>query len=291
MPQVVNIVKDIFNKEPKSAVNPDEAVALGAAIQAGIIQGDVQDILLLDVTPLTLATEVEGGLAHAMIPRNTTIPAKKTNTFTNAADNQPSATVHVTQGERQFSKDNKSLGQFNIDLPAMRRGTAQIEVTFDIDANGILHVSAKELSTGKEQKVTIQGATGISDEEIANAKADAEKFGEEDRKRREGVEANNRLESTIYQMETMLNDNKDKIPEEEQATITALLDEARLVKNNEASDKETVEAMIDKIEKTIQDMAGKFQATDNTSDASPADMVDDGSSVDGEEVIDADSKE
>ncbi len=289
MPQVVKIVRDIFGKEPKATVNPDEAVALGAAIQWGIIQWDVQDILLLDVTPLTLATEVEGGLAHPMIPRNTTIPAKKTNTFTNAADNQPSATVNVTQWERQFSKDNKSLGMFNIDLPPMRRGTAQIEVTFDIDANGILHVSAKELSTGKEQKVTIQWATGISDEEIANAKADAEKFGEEDRKKRESVEARNRLESTIYQMETMLTDNKDKLPQAEQDTIKVLLDEAKLVKNNEAADKEAIEEMVKKIEAELQTMMWKFQATDNTSDASPADMVEDEnkeSSVDWE-VIDA----
>lgn len=176
---------------------------------------------------------------------------------------------------------------FNIDLPPMRRGTAQIEVTFDIDANGILHVSAKELSTGKEQKVTIQGATGISDEEIAKAKEDAEKFGEEDRKKRELVEANNRLESTIYQMETMLNDNKDKLPESEQDTIKTLLDEARSVKNNEASDKDQIEAMIKKIEDELQTMMGKFQATDNTSHASPADMVEDESgSVEGE-VIDA----
>lgn len=176
---------------------------------------------------------------------------------------------------------------FNIDLPPMRRGTAQIEVTFDIDANGILHVSAKELSTGKEQKVTIQGATGISDEEIAKAKEDAEKFGEEDRKKRELVEANNRLESTIYQMETMLNDNKDKLPDAEQDTIKTLLDEARSVKNNEASDKDQIEAMIKKIEEELQTMMGKFQATDNTSHASPADMVEDeSSSVEGE-VIDA----
>ena len=289
MPQVISIVKEIFGKEPKAAVNPDEAVALGAAIQGGIIQGDVQDILLLDVTPLTLATEVEGGLAHAMIPRNTTIPAKKTNTFTNAADNQPSATVHVTQGERQFSKDNKSLGMFNIDLPPMRRGTAQIEVTFDIDANGILHVSAKELSTGKEQKVTIQWATGISDEEIAQAKADAEKFGEEDRKRRELVEAKNRLESTIYQMENMMTENKDKLPEAEQDTIKSLLDEANKVKNNDSADKDEIEAMIKKIETELQTMMSKYQATDSTSHASPADMVEDenkGNSVDGE-VIDA----
>lgn len=239
------------------------------------------------MTPLTLATEVEGGLAHAMIPRNTTIPAKKSNIFTNAVDNQPSATVHVTQGERQFAKDNKSLGMFNIDLPAKRRGEAQIEVTFDIDANGILHVSAKELSTGQEQKVTIQGATGISDEEIASAKADAEKFAEEDRKKRESVEARNRLESTIYQMDRMLEDNKDKIPEEEQAKIKELSEEAKKVKDNSEATKDEIEEMIKKIEAELQTMMGKFQATDNTADASPADMVEDESSVDGE-VIDAD---
>ena len=287
MPQVINIVKDIFNKEPKSTVNPDEAVALGAAIQGGIIQGDVQDILLLDVTPLSLATEVEGGLAHVMIPRNTTIPAKKSNIFTNAVDNQPSATVHVTQGERQFAKDNKSLGMFNIDLPAKRRGEAQIEVTFDIDANGILNVSAKELSTGQEQKVTIQWATGISDEEIASAKADAERFAEEDKKKREMVEANNRLESTIYQLERMLEENKDKVPESDQENIKTLISEGKGIKDNADATKEEVEAMIDKIEKEMQDMAGKYQAANNASDASPADMVEDESSVDGE-VIDAD---
>lgn len=178
---------------------------------------------------------------------------------------------------------------FNIDLPPMRRGTAQIEVTFDIDANGILHVSAKELSTGKEQKVTIQGATGISDEEIAQAKADAEKFGEEDRKRRELVEAKNRLESTIYQMENMMTENKDKLPEAEQDTIKSLLDEANKVKNNDNADKDEIEAMIKKIETELQTMMSKYQAADGTSHASPADMVEDenkGNSVDGE-VIDA----
>lgn len=210
-----------------------------------------------------------------MIPRNTTIPAKKTNTFTNAADNQPSATIHVTQGERQFAKDNKSLGMFNIDLPPMRRGTAQIEVTFDIDANGILHVSAKELSTGKEQKVTIQGATGISDEEITKAKEEAEKFAEEDRKKRELVETRNRLESTIYQLENMMTENKDKLPEAEQDTIKSLIDEAKRVKENEASDKDEIETMIKKIESELQTMMSKFQANDTTSHASPADMVED----------------
>ncbi|MDR0369191.1 MAG: molecular chaperone DnaK [Candidatus Peribacteria bacterium] len=192
MPQVPAIVKEIVGKEPKATVNPDESVAQGAAIQAGIIQGDVKDILLLDVTPLSLAVEVEGGIAHAMIPRNTTIPAKKSNIYTTASDNQTAVTVHVTQGERQFARDNKSLGMFNLEgIPPMRRGTPQIEVTFDIDANGILNVTAQEKSTGKQQSVQIQGSTNISDEEIASAKADAEKFAEEDRKRKEVVEAKN----------------------------------------------------------------------------------------------------
>jgi molecular chaperone DnaK len=157
MPFVKDLVKEILKREAKATVNPDEAVAAGAAIQAGIIQGDVKDILLLDVTPLSLAVEVEGGLAHVMIARNTTIPAKKSNTYTTAADNQAAVTVHVVQGERQFARDNKSLGQFNLEgIPQMRRGQPQIEVTFDIDANGIMNVSAKEKSTGKEQNVTIQ---------------------------------------------------------------------------------------------------------------------------------------
>ncbi len=192
MPQVPAIVKEAVGKEPKATVNPDESVAQGAAIQAGIIQGDVKDILLLDVTPLSLAVEVEGGLAHVMIPRNTTIPAKKSNIYTTASDNQTAVTVHVTQGERQFARDNKSLGMFNLEgIPPMRRGQPQIEVTFDIDANGILNVTAQEKSTGKQQSVQIQGSTNISDEEIAQAKADAEKFAEEDKKRKEVIEAKN----------------------------------------------------------------------------------------------------
>jgi len=192
MPQIPTLVKEVVGREPKATVNPDESVAQGAAIQGGIIKGDVKDILLLDVTPLSLAVEVEGGLAHVMIPRNTTIPAKKSNIYTTASDNQTAVTVHVTQGERQFARDNKSLGMFNLEgIPPMRRGQPQIEVTFDIDANGILNVTAQEKSTGKQQSVQIQGSTNISDEEIASAKADAEKFAEEDKKRKEVIEAKN----------------------------------------------------------------------------------------------------
>jgi molecular chaperone DnaK len=185
IPAVRDLVKEIFGKEPKATVNPDEAVAAGAAIQAGIIQGDVSDILLLDVTPLSLGVEVEGGLVDVVIPRNTTIPVKKNKTYTTAVDNQPAVTIHVLQGERPMATDNKALGQFNLDgIPAMRRGEPQIEVTFDIDANGIMHVSAKEKTTGKEQKVTISGATGLSEEEIEKAQAEAAQFAEEDKRKK-----------------------------------------------------------------------------------------------------------
>lgn len=259
IPVIKKLVGEVFGKEPKATVNPDEAVAQGAAIQAGIIQGDVKDILLLDVTPLTLAVEVEGGIAHAMIPRNTTIPTKKSNIYTTATDNQPAVTIHVTQGERQFAKDNKSLGMFNLDgIPPMRRGQAQIEVTFDIDANGILHVSAQEKSTGKEQKVTIQGATGISDEEIKAAQADAEKFAEEDKKRKEIVESKNKLEALIYQMENMEKDNADKLPAEEKEKLTKMLTEARALKDKEDTSKEEIEKECAAFEKEFTEMYQKF---------------------------------
>ncbi len=294
MPSIKKLVSDVFGKEAKATVNPDESVAAGAAIQAGIIQGDVKDILLLDVTPLSLAVEVEGGLAHVMIARNTTIPAKKSNTYTTAADNQAAVTIHVTQGEREFARDNKSLGQFNLEgIPAMRRGQPQIEVTFDIDANGILQVSAKEKSTGKEQTVKIQGATGISDEEIAAAKADAEKFAEEDKKKRELVEARNRLESLAYGLQSMIDEQGEKIPEEEQEKMRKMIEEANELKAKEDASKEEIEEKIQEITKETEELAKKFQAAAQPQ-PNPADMVEDhandnkGDTVDGE-VIDADS--
>jgi len=292
MPQVKKIVQDIFGKEPKATVNPDEAVAAGAAIQGGIIQGDVTDILLMDVTPLSLAVEVEGGLAHVMIERNTTIPAKKSNIYTTAGDNQSAVTVHVVQGERQFAKDNKSLGMFNLEgIPNMRRGEPKIEVTFDIDANGILSVSAKEQSTGKEQKVTIQWATGISDEEIAKAKEEAEKFAEEDQKKRELVESKNRLEQVIYQMENMKNDNKDKIPEDEMTKIDELLKEANELKAKEDISKEELDTEIEKFSKEFETLMGKYAAANNSANPNSADVIEDESNKDDApeaEVIDAD---
>ena len=289
MPFVPRLVKEIFGKEAKATVNPDESVAQGAAIQGGIIQGDVTDILLLDVTPLSLCVEVEGGLAHAMIPRNTTIPAKKANIFTTAADNQNAVTVHVTQGERQFSRDNKSLGMFNLEgIPSMRRGQPQIEVTFDIDANGILHVTAQEKSTGKSQEVKIQWSTNISDEEITKAKADGEKFAEEDRRKREIVESKNRLEALAYQIETTMDEQKDKIPAEEKDTIAKLIADAKTLKDKEDVTKEEIDAEIERIEKEFQTLAQKYQATPSSETPNPNEEIQN-DTVEGE-VIDADQK-
>ena len=261
MPSIKKIVKDIFDKEAKSTINPDESVAQGAAIQWGIIQGDVTDILLLDVTPLSLAVEVEWWLAHVLIERNTTIPAKKSNIYTTATDNQSAVTVHVTQWERQFAKDNKSLWQFNLEgIPPMRRGQPQIEVTFDIDANGILKVSAEEKSTGKKQDVTIQGATNLSDAEIEKAKEDAEKFAEDDRKRREIVESKNKLEQLTYQMENLLEENKDKLPEEAKEEINKLINASKELKNKEDVTKEEIDKEIEKNQKEFQELYQKYQA-------------------------------
>ena len=217
--------------------------------------------MLLDVTPLSLSVEVEGGLAHVMIPRNTTIPAKKENTFTTAADNQTAVTVHVTQGERQFARDNKDLGMFNLEgIPMMRRGQPQIEVSFDIDANGILNVTAKEKSTGKEQSVKIQGSTNISDEDITKAKAEAEKFAEEDRKRRELVETKNRLEALVYQMEQMMSEQKDKIPAEDKEKVNKLIADCKTAKDKEDVTKEELESEIDRVQKEFAELYNKYQA-------------------------------
>ena len=294
MPQVKQIVKDFFGKEPKATVNPDESVAQGAAIQGGIIQGDVKDILLLDVTPLSLSVEVEGGIAHPMIPRNTTIPTKKSNIYTTASDNQPAVTIHVTQGERQFAKDNKSLGMFNLEgIPPMRRWQAQIEVTFDIDANGILHVTAQEKSTGKEQKVVIQWATGLSDDEIRNAQMDAEKFAEDDRKRKELVESKNKLEALIYQMETMKKDNTDKIPEDEMKKIDDLMNEAKTLNEKPDVTKDEIDKSMDGFHKQFYELYQKYNVQ-NTATPTDEEVIE--ATPDSQEgssqgqVIDADEK-
>src|SRR5437763_9385879 len=214
MPAVQELVKKLFGKEPHKGVNPDEVVAVGAAIQAGVLQGEVRDVLLLDVTPLSLGVETQGGVMTVLIPRNTTIPTSKTETFTTAADGQTSVEVHVLQGERPMASENKSLGRFILDsiLPAPR-GVPQIEVTFDIDANGILNVSARDKATGKEQRVVIQSSSGLSEAEIQRMVRDAEAHAAEDARRREEIEVRNQADTMHYQAEKLLRDQGANLPE------------------------------------------------------------------------------
>ena len=220
MPKIIETAEKILGRKPNQGVNPDEVVAIGAAVQGGVLKGEVKDILLLDVTPLSLGIETMGEVMTKLIEKNTTIPTKKSEIFSTASDNQSAVDIHVLQGEREFSIDNKSIGKFQMsDIPPARRGTPQIEVTFDIDANGILNVNAKDLGTGKEQKITITSNRGLSDEEIEKMKQDAEQNAEKDKKAREKIDIKNDSENLIYQTEKMLNENKDKISEETQKLV------------------------------------------------------------------------
>src|SRR5262250_2664235 len=224
MPKVQDEVKKLFGKDPNKTVNPDEVVAVGAAVQAAVLTGEVKDLLLLDVTPLSLGIETLGGVMTRLIEANTTIPTKKTETFTTASDSQPSVEVHVLQGERPMARDNRTLGRFHLDgIPPAPRGVPQVEVTFDIDANGILNVSARDKATGKQQNITITASSGLSKDEIEKMKREAEAHATEDAKRREEIEVKNRADSTVYNTEKMLRDHGDKIPAaDKQATETAL---------------------------------------------------------------------
>ena len=278
VPAIIALVKNAFGKDPKATVNPDEAVALWAWIQWWILGGNssVQDILLMDVTPLSLGVEVEWWLIHVMIPRNTTIPVKKSNIYTTAVDNQPAVTIHIAQWERQMANDNKSLGMFNLDgIPPLKRWQAQIEVTFDIDASGILHVAAKEKTTNKEQKITVAWATWISDEEIKKAQEDAEKFADADKAKAEVIESRNKFDQVVYQLETVLSDNESKIPDEEKAEIKKLIDEWTTLKARLDVTKDEYEAETKKYQDELMKLYQKYNAQDNTTQANPADIIDD----------------
>ena len=246
MPKVVEIAHQLGGKPPHQGVNPDEVVAVGAAIQGGVLKGEVRDVLLLDVTPLTLGIETAGQVATAMIPRNTTIPSKKTQTFSTFSDNQPSVEIVVLQGERPMSRDNKVLGTFRLDgIPPAPRGAPQIEVTFDIDANGILHVSAKDLGTGKDQKITIQGSSGLSKDEVEKMTKEAELHAAEDKQRREAVEAKNQLDSSIYQLEKTLKEAGDKLPADKKSKIESALADAK--KDLESNDTARMKSSMEKL--------------------------------------------
>ncbi len=253
MPKVQETVKDFFNREPKKDVNPDEAVAMGAAIQAGVLGGDVKDVLLLDVTPLTLGIETMGGVRTPLIDKNTTIPTKKSQVFSTAEDNQPAVTVHVLQGEREVASGNKSLGKFDLsDIPPAPRGTPQIEVTFDIDANGILNVSAKDKATGKEQSIIIKASSGLSEEEINNMVKDAEKHAEEDKKVKELVEAKNQAEAMINGSEKAIKDLGDKADKSDVEATNKAVDELK-----EAIKSDEVEK-IKELTMKLTEVAGKI---------------------------------
>ena len=252
IPIVQETVKKIFGKEPSKGVNPDEVVALGAAIQGGVLAGDVEDVLLLDVTPLSLGIETLGGVATKLIEANSTIPAKKSQVFSTAADNQTSVEIHILQGEREMAAGNKSLGRFHLDgIPAAQRGVPQIEVTFDIDANGILNVSANDKATGKEQSIRIEASSGLSEDEIEKMKRDAEKHKEEDAKNKEKVDTINNADQTIHQLDTQLKELKDKLSKDEYTSIEQKLE--KLKKDKETGD-------VDLIKKSLDELNQEFQA-------------------------------
>jgi molecular chaperone DnaK len=262
IPLVQQKVKDFFGKEPNKSVNPDEVVAVGAAVQAGVLAGDVKDVLLIDVTPLSLGIETLGGVSTRLIERNTTIPTRKSQVFSTAADNQTSVEVHVLQGEREMARDNKSLGRFSlVDIPSAPRGVPQIEVTFDIDSNGILNVSAKDVGTGKEQRITIQAGTRMSEDEIKRMVKDAEAHAEDDKKKRQAVEARNQLDSLVFQAEKMLKENGEKAPAELKTEIESAVSEAKSKLDSGDYDtlvkaRENLETRVHKLAEMIYKAAG-----------------------------------
>ncbi|MBT3995077.1 MAG: molecular chaperone DnaK [Chloroflexi bacterium] len=299
MPAVIEMVTKLFGKEPNRSINPDEVVAVGAAIQAGVLQGDVKDVLLLDVTPLSVGIETLGGVRTALIERNTTIPTSKTETFTTAADNQSSVEIHIVQGEREMAGDNTSIGRFNLDgiLPAPR-GVPQVAVTFDIDADGILKVSAKDNGTGKEQHITITGRSGMDDAEVERLVKEAEENAEADKAKRAGVETRNAAESAVFQAEKILKDEGDKVPEEIKSDVEAKLEAVKETLADEAADTTVIAAATEELQTALQAIgqavyeanqaAGGEEATVEGGDQAPDDDSDDAADSDSEDDSDED---
>ena len=277
MPAVSELVQSMTGKEPNKSVNPDEVVAVGAAVQAGVLRGEVKDILLLDVTPLSLGIETKGGVMTKLIERNTTIPTRRTEVFTTADDNQPSVEIHVLQGEREMSQFNKTLGKFQlVDLPPAPRGVPQIEVTFDIDANGIVHVSAKDRATGKEQSITITGQSSLEKDKIDQMIADAEAHANEDRERREEAEARNSADSLIYQTEKMIRDNEDKITDDEKTDVEEKIASLKGLLENEGASLDDLKEAVESLNTASQGFAQRlYEAAAQQESADETDDMDD----------------
>jgi len=283
IPAVQKLVRDITGKEPNKSVHPDEAVALGAAIQAGILGGDVKDVLLLDVTPLTLGIETLGGIRTPIITRNTTIPTKKSQVFSTAADSQPAVTINVLQGEREMASDNRSLGNFTLEgIPPAPRGVPQIEVTFDIDANGIVHVSAKDKGTGKEQKIAVTGGSGLDKRDIEKMVQDAEKNAEEDKKKKEKINTKNNAENLVYSTEKLMDENSDKIDKETRDKIQKEIDELKEVIKTD--DQDNIKKKLEKVNKVVYEIGMKmYQQTAQAESKNKKDDAVDAEVVDEEE--------